>query len=125
MIQHKDFNFSFDSKYCSLCGGKCCRGESGYIFASKEEIMQVAKFLHISFEEFAQSYLKKVGYRYSFLEKPDLEMGGYACIFFDFSTNGCSIYPVRPKQCKSYPFWDRYKQQIQEVLDECPATRKL
>ena len=30
------------------------------------------------------------------------EKSGFDCIFWN---NGCGIYPVRPVQCASYPFW--------------------
>jgi Fe-S-cluster containining protein len=28
-----------------------------------------------------------------------------ACIFLDQSTNSCTVHPVRPLQCSSYPWW--------------------
>jgi Fe-S-cluster containining protein len=27
------------------------------------------------------------------------------CVFLDAATNACSIYPVRPLQCSTYPWW--------------------
>lgn len=27
------------------------------------------------------------------------------CVFLDEATNACSIYPVRPLQCSTYPWW--------------------
>lgn len=27
------------------------------------------------------------------------------CTFFDPETRGCKIYPVRPRQCRTWPFW--------------------
>lgn len=27
------------------------------------------------------------------------------CVFLDESTNGCVVYPVRPVQCSTYPWW--------------------
>ena len=32
------FGYSFDPSKCSVCKGKCCIGESGYIWISKSEI---------------------------------------------------------------------------------------
>lgn len=125
MTHCQDFNFCFDENYCKICGGQCCRGESGYVFASREELLAIANFLEMDFDTFAKKFLRKVGYRYSFLEKPDRQTHGYACIFFDTTHEKCSIYPLRPKQCKTYPFWEKYKNQIQEVLNQCPATKTL
>ncbi|PAF50507.1 YkgJ family cysteine cluster protein [Helicobacter sp. 13S00477-4] len=107
MTQNPDFDFGFDGSECEPCGGKCCTGESGYIFASIDELLCVSDFLNIPFDEFTQKYVKKVGYRFSFLEKKSME--GIACIFFDDLSKKCLIYEVRPEQCKSFPFWQSYK----------------
>jgi Fe-S-cluster containining protein len=45
----------------------------------------------------------------------------YACIFFDLDKKQCSIYEARPKQCRTFPFWEHFKTNIKEVIDECPA----
>ena len=37
MIFDKNFSYAFNENACEKCGGKCCTGESGNIFASKEE----------------------------------------------------------------------------------------
>jgi uncharacterized protein len=28
------------------------------------------------------------------------------CVYFDPKKRGCTIYPVRPKQCRTWPFWN-------------------
>ena len=118
IIQKDGFSFAFDANTCSSCNGACCRGESGYIWLRSDEIASIAEYLQLDREEFLQNYCKKEGYRYTLKE---LKRGGeYFCVFFE-ENRGCSIYPVRPKQCKEYPFWDRYKDtnNIQEVCQEC------
>ncbi|BCD68089.1 YkgJ family cysteine cluster protein [Nitratiruptor sp. YY09-18] len=118
LIKKEGFTFAFDQNACASCNGACCRGESGYIWVSKEEIEKIADFLEISSDEFITNYLKKEGYRYSIKEiKVQQE---YICIFFD-EKSGCTIYPVRPKQCRDFPFWDRYKngKNLKEVCKEC------
>lgn len=114
-----DFKFTFDCNACAACGGKCCTGESGYIFCSIGEMQKISEFLGLSFNEFTQKYVKKVGYKFSLIEKKYLD--GYACIFFDSETKKCNIYDVRPKQCKTFPFWDIYKdkERLQELLQQC------
>ncbi|MCE3037336.1 YkgJ family cysteine cluster protein [Helicobacter anatolicus] len=114
-----DFKYSFDGSACASCGGKCCTGESGYIFCSIAELQKICEFLKISFNEFTQKYVKKVGYNFSLIEKRYLD--GYACIFFDTETKKCGIYDVRPNQCKTFPFWDIYKNEenFQELLQQC------
>ncbi|WP_104697512.1 MULTISPECIES: YkgJ family cysteine cluster protein [unclassified Helicobacter] len=119
------FNFSFEPNACEACGGKCCTGESGYIFCSISEMEQISAFLNLSFDEFTQKYVKRVGYKFSLIEKPYFD--GYACVFFDEKTKRCKIYEVRPKQCRTFPFWDSFKDQKGEdykmLLKMCLGIR--
>ncbi len=118
IIKNEEFVFSFDQNACASCNGACCRGESGYIWVSKPEMEAIADFLQMDLKRFIATYLYKEGYRYSIKERK--KDGEYLCIFFD-EQKGCEIYPVRPKQCRTYPFWDRYKskENLFEVCREC------
>ncbi|NPA74359.1 MAG: YkgJ family cysteine cluster protein [Epsilonproteobacteria bacterium] len=117
IITKEGFSYGFDPSACSKCDGRCCRGESGYIFVNSEEIKKIAEFLQLDVETFKKDYLNKVKYRYSIKE---LKIGGeYECLFFDGKTNSCEIYEVRPTQCRSFPFWDYFKDKVDEVKKEC------
>lgn len=120
----KTFEFDFDCSHCQACGGKCCIGESGYIFASLKELEMIADFIQIPFEDFLLRYVKKVGYRFSLIERKFQE--GYACIFFDTEKSHCSIYEVRPKQCRDFPFWDIYldAKHLPQLFKECKGVKK-
>ncbi len=83
---------------CTECG-KCCSGSPGYTWACEDEIVAMAEFLNISLEEFGKKYLRKVGSRFALLERA----GNYDCIFL--KDNKCQIYPVRPTQCRTFPWW--------------------
>ena len=114
------YNFGFDPAACETCGGRCCRGESGYIWTKRNEIVNMAAFLEMTVEDFAKMYLRKVKHRYSLTEKR-LGENDYGCIFFDESRAQCMIYPVRPLQCRTFPFWEQFKANEQEVRNECPG----
>jgi len=120
LLTKNGFNFAFNPDACKTCEGNCCIGESGYIWVSPKEIEEISKFLNIDTEFFKQNFLIKVGYKYSIKERP--YKNGFACIFFN---NGCTIYPVRPKQCRTFPFWDYYKDKIEELKKECPGIIDL
>ncbi|MEA2050798.1 MAG: YkgJ family cysteine cluster protein [Campylobacterota bacterium] len=120
MLEHKEYNYKFDETICSSCDGNCCIGESGYIWINKEEILRLSKHLNITIEELKMKYLFKLGYQYSINEK-QISKNNYACIFFDMDKKQCSIYEARPKQCRTFPFWDYFKNKIEEVKKECPA----
>ena len=80
------------------------------------EIEALAKHLGLSVDSFGERYLRKVGRRYSLIERP-----GGDCVFFD---KGCSVYPARPTQCRTFPFWRgnlKSERAWDEIADECPG----
>lgn len=121
VIKKDGYKYGFDPKACSSCGGHCCTGESGYIWLKRREIEEISDFLDISVENFAIMYLKRVKHRYTLIEYRREEQNDFACIFFDDKIKGCSIYPVRPLQCRTFPFWDHFKNSREEVEKECPG----
>ncbi len=123
MKHNPDYPFNFDPEACKTCPGICCNGESGNTWVSREEIENIAKFLDMKSEDFILNYLRKTSGRYSIKE---LRKGSnYACVFFDKEKNGCSIYPVRPEQCRTFPFWPYFKEHPKEVFKECPGVKEL
>ncbi len=120
LIKQKDYPYTFNPRACETCAGKCCIGESGYIWINKQEIFKLADYLKISVEELGLKYLTKIGYKYSISERK-IGQDNYACIFFNLEKKQCSIYEVRPIQCRTFPFWDYFKQNIEEVKKECPG----
>ena len=89
---------------CTLCGA-CCSGPSeGYIWVTKPEAKLIADFLKETPQQLRQKYLKRVGSRTTIIEQP----GTKDCIFLQEEVNGqrrCAIYPVRPNQGRTWPFW--------------------
>ena len=120
IISQEGYDYQFSPSACETCGGACCTGESGYIWAKYPEIEKMADFLSLTIEEFATMYLKKVKHRYSLVEKR-LDDENFACIFFNNELKQCSIYEVRPRQCRTFPFWETFKNNKEEVKNECPG----
>ncbi len=98
---------------CTECGN-CCSGPPGYVWISPEEVTLLARHLGKPEEEVHKRYLRRIGNRISLREKKTLD-GKYDCVFLidlpdDPRTGekrrGCGIYPVRPLQCRTWPFWD-------------------
>ncbi len=88
---------------CVQCG-RCCSGPSeGYIWVTKPEIEFIADFLKISVGHLRQEYLKRIGLRTTIIEHP----GTKDCILLQdiAGQKRCLIYPVRPSQCRAWPFW--------------------
>ena len=119
IIKKEGYPYAFNSDACSSCEGRCCTGESGYIYVSKNEIFKIAELLNLSVNDFAVEYLFKKDYKYSIKER--VYNGSHECIFYDRDTNGCKIYEERPSQCITFPFWDYYKTRVDELKEECPG----
>lgn len=82
---------------CIRCGA-CCTGEPGIVRVSEAEILCIADWLKRSVDEFFQESIERIAQGYGIRERKD-----GACMFW--RDTGCSIYPVRPQQCRLYPFW--------------------
>ena len=119
VMKKEGYPYAFDASACATCQGRCCTGESGYIYVNMTEIEKIADLLNIEISEFAKKYLFKKGYKYSIKEV--VHNDSYECIFYDRESNGCTIYDARPSQCKTFPFWDYYKTRVDELKLECPG----
>jgi len=119
IIQKENYPYAFNTDACASCEGRCCTGESGYIYVSRAEIEKIAALLKLTINEFGVEYLFKKGYKYSLKEQ--VHEGSHECIFYDRESNGCRIYEARPSQCISFPFWDYFKTRVDELKDECPG----
>ena len=124
IIKKYGYGFAFDSSACSSCAGNCCIGESGYIWINAVEIEALANYLKISSEEVKSKYLFKEGYKFS-IKEVKLDKNNFACCFFNIEKKQCMIYEVRPIQCRTFPFWSYFKDNIDEVYKECPGIIKI
>ena len=118
-MKQETYPYAFDPSACASCEGRCCTGESGYIYVSKNEIENIADLLGMQANDFAKEYLYKKGYKYSIKEMKF--NGSYECVFYNRETNGCGIYDARPAQCRTFPFWEYYKTRVEELKLECPG----
>ena len=83
---------------------RCCGGAPGDVWVTEEELAAIAAYMKLTADEFERSYIR----RYASGKASIRERRNGDCVLLD--EKGCSVYPVRPKQCRDYPFWP-------EVLD--------
>ncbi|RQM27948.1 hypothetical protein B5M09_000868 [Aphanomyces astaci] len=85
---------------CTACG-KCCTGKGGKVRVNAREVEAIADHLSTPTREFRRQFLRRhPGDDFdSIKQTPD----DLQCIFLEGKQ--CSIYPVRPTQCQTYPFW--------------------
>lgn len=85
---------------CTQCGN-CCTGAPGAVWVNDEEIAAIAAHTGKSVGEVRLSNTRMIGRRVSLNEFANGD-----CTFFDGATRRCTIYPVRPRQCRTWPFWN-------------------
>ncbi|GMV82309.1 MAG: hypothetical protein AMXMBFR7_34930 [Planctomycetota bacterium] len=90
---------------------RCCGGEPGYVWVTELEIAQIAGFMKLPPDEFERLHVREV-YRG---QKSLRERKNGDCVLL--GDGGCGVYPVRPQQCRDYPFWP-------EVLKSWAAWEK-
>jgi Fe-S-cluster containining protein len=103
---------------CTRCGN-CCTGAPGFVWVNEQEIAAIAEFRQEPAEEIAAVYTRPDGAERSLREKANGD-----CVFYD-RTAGCTIYPVRPRQCRTWPFWEsnlRTSEDWQRTCTTCPGS---
>src|SRR5262249_16247914 len=98
--------------------GKCCQGP-GYVWVNDEELAAIAAFRGEVIEEVPDLYSREHR-RGRYLR--DNAQGD--CIFYD-REKGCVIYPVRPSQSRTWPFWHSNvasPEAWQATCEVCPGS---
>jgi hypothetical protein len=86
---------------CTECGN-CCTGSAGFVWVNEDDIKAIAEYLDKPIGEIRLFYTRRAQGRVSLTEFANGD-----CTFFDPKTRHCNIYPVRPIQCKTWPFWGK------------------
>ncbi len=120
MEKQKDFPYQFSNNACKTCRGKCCRGIAGYVWVSREELEKMAGIKKMDPTEFSKQFVRQVQGRLSLQER--VFNSEHFCCFFDPYDWQCTIYQSRPKQCKTFPFWNQFKNEPQKLILECPGV---
>lgn len=97
--------------------GKCCTGASGFIFITKDDVLNISKKLEMEPEKFMKKYARWVPNlkKWSLIEK---SLGEDFHCFFLSNGKTCDIYDVRPTQCKTYPYWPGVMKSEESWRDE-------
>jgi len=103
---------------CRQCGA-CCRDDGEYteVYVSRDEIARMAVFLNLFPHEFLKTYVRKSD-GYETLTSP-----AGVCVML--RENRCRVYPERPRQCRTWPFWPQNLSRhvwYGEVRKRCPGV---
>jgi len=93
------------------CGGCCTdHGSYSFVYLDRPTERKIARFLELDLAAFRKRFtVLDEGNRALRMDTPD-------CPFL--SGKRCKIYPVRPAQCRTFPFWE-------ENLSSPRAWKKL
>ncbi len=96
---------------CTQCG-ECCSGPAGLVECTETEALEIVEFLGCGPQQFEALYARRLGEDWALLERERPETGDFDCVFLERSVGPsggeiarCSIHPVRPQQCRTWPFW--------------------
>jgi Fe-S-cluster containining protein len=103
---------------CTRCG-HCCTGAPGYVWVNDAEIIAIAEHRGETVEEAVALHTRQVGRRVSLRERANGD-----CIFYDAAA-GCTIYAARPRQCRTWPFWESNvvtPEAWEKTCEVCPGS---
>ncbi len=88
---------------------------------STDDVKALAEHKGLTVDEFGRKYLIRCGTRLSLGENSR----GH-CVMLG-EDNRCSVYDIRPRQCRSFPFWRRNvktRENWEELTDLSPGINK-
>ncbi len=106
---------------CLKCANCCKTMTPTY---NRADIIRIANHLEMKPKEFVEKWLYKEE------ESGDWVNKTQPCQFLNLKNNKCSIYEVRPKDCKEFPHhnkkpFDAYTETFVGNINRCPATNLL
>lgn len=103
---------------CLTCAN-CCKTMTPTL--TKADRLRISEHLNISKKEFEEKYLAHDK------KSKDWQMAKQPCVFLDQQTNKCTIYEIRPTDCREFPHL--VKQPLEDYvyihkqnIRYCPAT---
>jgi len=116
--QRSGFPFAF----CCRRSGNCCAIPGGVVRVTAAEALSIARFLGLGASAFRSLYLQSDG---ATLKEG---LGNRCALLRDGQQAACSVYEVRPQQCRQWPFLERMQSDAQLralVMRTCPGIVEL
>ncbi|MEZ5401080.1 MAG: YkgJ family cysteine cluster protein [Bryobacteraceae bacterium] len=83
------------------CQSGCtnCCDQRGFVYLTAQDLRNAAEFLGLSKRAFTKRYVYRTRHLRRLRKPPDRQ-----CPFLE-PGKGCAIHPVKPVQCRLFPFW--------------------
>jgi Fe-S-cluster containining protein len=99
---------------------RCC-DTHGFVYLTEQDLLRMAAYVGLTPAEFEARYVFRTRHLLR-LRKPRQKQ----CPFL--SGRGCNVHPVKPVQCRVYPFWPEYVENRDiweyEGRHKCPGIGK-
>ncbi len=101
------------------CARGCinCCDVPGWVYITAGDLEGIAAYLGMPAADFERRYVYRTKHRLR-LRKPP----GSQCHFL--TTDGCRVHPVKPTQCRLFPFWPELvegREAWEEAAVRCPG----
>jgi Fe-S-cluster containining protein len=101
--------------------GNCCSRPGGVVRVDADDVARIAGHLGLSEGAFRSRYVAATGDRLA-------EGLGGRCVFLEDGRRArCTIHPVRPERCRSWPFWPELRDSPEELAQArrlCPGIER-
>jgi Fe-S-cluster containining protein len=92
----------------------------GEVYLSDEDLVRIAQHLSLDPIDFEQKYVQRTAHSLRLRKPSDRQ-----CLFH--RDNRCSIHPVKPVQCRVFPFWPEIVETPESwnaTAQRCPGMNK-
>jgi uncharacterized protein len=97
----------------------CCT-QKGFVYLTEADLTRIAKFLGMPAADFERRYIYRTARQLRLRVPRQVQ-----CHFL--RDGGCSIHPVKPAQCRIFPFWPELvddKREWRKTAAWCPGIGK-
>lgn len=104
---------------CQAGCTNCCT-QKGFVYLTEADLTRIAKFLGMSAADFERRYVYRTTRQLRLRVPRQVQ-----CHFL--LDGGCSIHPVKPAQCRIFPFWPELvddKREWRKTAAWCPGIGK-
>ena len=98
---------------------ECCR-QRGFVYLTERDLTQIAEYVGMTPRAFERKYVYRTARRMRFR----VPAAG-TCPFLE--DTGCSVHPVKPVQCRIFPFWPELvesRREWKKTARYCPGIGK-
>jgi uncharacterized protein len=84
---------------------RCCE-QKGFVYLTEQDLLRTAAYLGLTPKAFEKKYVYRTRHTLRFRKPRDRQC--------PFLLGGCTIHPVKPVQCRLFPYWP-------ELVEEAAA----